>query len=527
MSYPDIPSPDASPEPSSADRAASQDRALRESETRYRRLFEAAQDGILLLNAESAQIEDVNPFLINMLGYSHEEFLGKKIWELGAFKDTALSKDAFVELQEKRFIRYDDLPLVAKDGTRFSVEFVSSAYDCEGIQVIQCNIRDNIKRHLAEIALIATTRALKMLSESNVALLSAETESTLLSEYCRIAVQTGGYVMAWVGLAEEGGNRSVRPISSFGRDDGYLELVNVSWAESDRGNGPSGRAIRSGQVQFSDAVASDSTMTPWRDEALKRGYHSAVAVPFKLPDGMMACLTLYGAKQDTWSTPERKLLQEIAADLSFGIAALQTTAAKIEYQTSLRNSLEQTIQVIADTGDERDSYTAGHQRRVAGLCTAIATELGLSADCIHGLHLAATIHDLGKIGIPTEILTKPRRLSKMEFGLIKEHVTIGYNILKNVSFPWPIAKIIVQHHERIDGSGYPEGLKGDELLIESRILSVADVVEAMASHRPYRPALGIDAALREITAQRGITLDSDVVDACLRVFNEQDYKFDE
>ena len=522
------PPSDTTSQPPLADRVAllsAVDRAMRTSEARYRRLFETAQDGILLLNAETAQIEDVNPFLINMLGYSHEEFLGKKIWELGAFKDTALSKDAFLELQEKRFIRYDDLPLVSKDGTRFSVEFVSNVYDCEGIQVIQCNIRDNTKRHIAEIALIATTRALKMLSESNVALLSAETESILLSEYCRIAVETGGYLMAWVGLAEAGADKKVSPISHFGQEGGYLEFANITWAEADRGNGPTGRAIRSGLVQFVDAIASDSTMTPWSEEALKRGYHSSIAVPFKLPDGTMACLTLYSAKHDIWSTPERKLLQEIAADLAYGIAALQTAAAKLQYQTSLRNSLEQTIQVIADTGEERDSYTAGHQRRVADLCTAIATELGLSTDRIHGLHLAASIHDLGKIGIPVELLTKPRRLSEMEFGLIKEHPAIGFNILKDVSFPWPIAKIIIQHHERIDGSGYPAGLKADDLLMESRILSVADVVEAMASHRPYRPALGIEAALCEIISQRGISLDAEVVDACLRVFREQDYKF--
>jgi HD-GYP domain-containing protein (c-di-GMP phosphodiesterase class II) len=153
--------------------------------------------------------------------------------------------------------------------------------------------------------------------------------------------------------------------------------------------------------------------------------------------------------------------------------------------------------------------------------------MGLSADRIHGLHLAASIHDLGKIGIPAEILAKPRRLTAMEFGMIKEHPTIGFNILKSVSFPWPIAKIIFQHHERIDGSGYPMGIKGDDLLMESKILSVADVVEAMASHRPYRAALGIEAALGEITAQRGTTLDAEAVDACLRVFSEQGYKLQE
>ena len=474
----------------------------------------------MLLNAQTAQIQDVNPFLIDMLGYSRDEFLGKKIWEIGAFKDTALSKDAFVELQEKHFIRYDDLPLVAKNGTKYSVEFVSNVYDCEGIEVIQCNIRDNTKRHVAEIALRATTRALKMLSESNVALLSAKTESILLADYCRIAVETGGYLMAWVGFAENGPEKKVTVLSSFGQVDRYLETIDINWADSTRGNGPTGRAIRSGQVQITEDISTDPAMIPWRSEAVKRGYRSSIAVPFKLPDASMACLTLYSSKNDIWSAPEHKLLQEIAADLAFGISALQTAIAKIQYQVNLRESLEQTIQVIADTGEERDSYTAGHQRRVAQICTKIGTELGLSADRIHGLHLAASIHDLGKIGIPAEILAKPRRLTALEFGMIKEHPTIGFNILKVVKFPWPIAQIIVQHHERIDGSGYPAGLKGDNLLLESRILAVADVVEAMASHRPYRAALGIDAALNEITIERGIKLDAEVVDACLRIFRK-------
>jgi PAS domain S-box-containing protein len=500
------------------------DKALRVSEARYRRLFETAQDGILLLNAGTAQIEDANPFLVDMLGYSHEELLGKKIWEIGAFKDTALNVDAFLELQTKRYIRYNNLPLVAKDGSNCYVEFVSNVYDCEGIDVIQCNIRDNTKRHLAELALRASTRALRMLSESNAALLHSPDETVLFAEYCRIAVQTGGYRMAWVGVADDGADKFVRAISHYGDDDGYLAMNNITWSATQWGNGAVGRAIRSGQVQFTENIASDPTMTPWRAEALNRGYRSMIAVPFRLPNAVMACLTVYSAKSERWSDPERKLLQEIAADLAFGIAAIQTAVANIQYQVRLRQSLEQTIQVIADTGEERDSYTGGHQRRTADICSKIATELGLSADRIHGLHLAATIHDLGKIGIPAEILAKPRRLTPLEFGMIKEHSAIGFRILKDVSFPWPIAEIVLQHHERIDGSGYPSGLTGDALLLESRILAVADVVEAMASHRPYRAALGIEAALDWIAAQRGISLDAEVVDACLRIFREQGYE---
>ena len=513
---------------SNTQKLATTDKLLRVSELRYRRLFEAAQDGILLLNAKTAHIEDANPFLIQMLGYTHEEFLGKKLWEIGAFKDTALNKEAFDELQTKHYIRYDDLPLEAKDGSRVSVEFISNVYDCDGTQVIQCNIRDNTKRKLAEIALQATTRALKMLSDSNVALLSSKTESVLLAEYCRIAVEVGGYAMAWIGVPEEDRDSSVAAISHFGHEDGYLTSVRIAWSDTALGSGPTGAAIRTGQVQFIDDIATDPRMTPWRSEALKRGYRSAISLPLNLPelaDKFPASLTLYSNKIDLWSEPEKKLLQQLAADLSFGVAALRTATVMNQYQESLRESLEHTIQVLAATVEERDSYTAGHQGRVADLCSKISSELGMSEDRCHGLHLAASIHDLGKISIPIELLIKPRKLTAIEFAMIKEHPVTGFNIIKNVKFPWPIAKIIQQHHERIDGSGYPFGLKGNEILLESKILAVADAVEAMASHRPYRAALGLESALAEITRQRGIAYDADVVDACLRIFHEQGYKF--
>ncbi|MEP7182805.1 MAG: HD domain-containing phosphohydrolase [Betaproteobacteria bacterium] len=501
-------------------------RALRFSEVRYRRLFEAAQDGILLLNAETAQIEDVNPFLVKLLGYSHAEFLGKTLWEIGAFKDTALSIDAFVELRAKRYIRYDNLPLETKDGRRISVEFVSNLYDCDGIDVIQCNIRDNTKRHLAEIALAATARALRMLSEGNVAMLNSTSEQTLLSEYCRIAVETGGYRMAWIGFAGEGPDKPVSPMAHYGVEDGYLSAADISWAENERGSGPVGRAIRDRTIQVVEDIATDPAMAPWQDAALKRGYRSAIAVPITISGGTTACMTLYGATCDVWSTPERKLLQELSADLGFGVSALRVAFARTQTEERLRVSLEQTIQVVADTIAERDSYTAGHQRRVAGICSKIAVELGLSVERIRGLHLAATIHDLGKIGVPAEILSKPRRLTMEEFSLIRAHPTIGFEIVKAVDFPWPIAQIILQHHERIDGTGYPVGLTGDAMLLESRILAVADVVEAMASHRPYRSALGIEAALDEISAHRGTAFDADVVDACLRIFRDKGYEIE-
>jgi PAS domain S-box-containing protein/putative nucleotidyltransferase with HDIG domain len=194
---------------------------------------------------------------------------------------------------------------------------------------------------------------------------------------------------------------------------------------------------------------------------------------------------------------------------------------------SLKKAVGTTIQVLVSALESRDPYTAGHQLRVAHLACAIAEEMGIVKETVDGIRLAGSIHDIGKISIPTEILTKPTKLSKLEFSLIKEHSQIGYEMLKHVESPWPLAQIVHQHHERIDGSGYPNKLSGNEIIIEARIMAVADVVEAMASHRPYRASLGIESALEEIKKNKGIIFDDAVVDACLRLFLEKGYQLAE
>jgi PAS domain S-box-containing protein len=191
---------------------------------------------------------------------------------------------------------------------------------------------------------------------------------------------------------------------------------------------------------------------------------------------------------------------------------------------SLRKAVGTTIQILASAVEARDPYTAGHQIRSADLARTIAVEMGLSQDKIDGIRIAGSIHDIGKLSIPAEILSKPTKLSEIEFALIKTHSQSGFEMLKDVKSPWPLAKIVHQHHERMDGSGYPRNLKGEEICIEARILAVADTVEAMASHRPYRPGLGIDAALNEIEKNRGMFYDNAAADACLRLFREKGFQ---
>jgi PAS domain S-box-containing protein/putative nucleotidyltransferase with HDIG domain len=192
----------------------------------------------------------------------------------------------------------------------------------------------------------------------------------------------------------------------------------------------------------------------------------------------------------------------------------------------MRETLNQTVAALASTVELRDNYTASHQKQVSNLATTIARELGLSKYKIDGIRVASLLHDIGKISIPLDILSKTKELKKIEFDLIKSHVIEGYNIIKNIDFLWRVADIVYQHHERINGTGYPQGLIGDQILIEAKILAVADVVEAMTSHRPYRPSLGIDAALHEISQNSGILYDPLIAHTCIKLFRDKNFRFD-
>lgn len=208
------------------------------------------------------------------------------------------------------------------------------------------------------------------------------------------------------------------------------------------------------------------------------------------------------------------------------LGCFQDISDRKRSEEDLRRALERMIGVLAELVERRDPYTAGHQKRVAELSRAMAFELGFEEENAERVAMAGAIHDIGKISIPAEVLSRPGILSPIEMELVRQHPQQGFEILKDVERAWPLAEIVCQHHERMNGSGYPRGLKGGEILLEARILGVADVVEAMASYRPYRPALGIDAALEEIESKTGVLYDPDVVDACLRLFREKNFVFD-
>jgi PAS domain S-box-containing protein/putative nucleotidyltransferase with HDIG domain len=623
-------------------------RALQDSEIQYRRLFEAAKDGILILDAESGKIIDANPYILNLLSYSLDECIGKMLWEIGLFKDIESSMEAFEELQAKGYIRYEDLPLETKDGRRVELEFVSNRYSAGGRWVIQCNIRDISERKRAEKMLIAShdllktvienapvrvfwkdtesrylgcnsafaqdagmsraedligkddsqlgwreqaelyraddkqvmdsgipklgyeepqtgpdgrtiwlrtdkvplrgadgksfgllgmyediterklnetalrraNRALKTLSAGNLALVRAATEDELLRTVTRVIVEHGGFSIAAVCYAGNDPQKSIAPIAWFGTGEIPDCAGHLTWDDTEQGQLPVARAIRSGSPQICHDIASDPAFKPWREAALAHGYVSNLGLPLAGSGSAFGGLSIYSSEAGVFDEEEVRLLEELANDLAYGIITLRGRIEHEQHASILRQSLEQSIQTIAGTVEARDPYTAGHQRRVAELATAIARQMNLPEEQVNGIHLAAIIHDLGKIQIPAEILSKPSRLNDIEYMLIKMHPQAGYDILKDVKFPWPIADIVLQHHERLDGSGYPQGLKGDQILLESKIMAVADVVEAMTTHRPYRPAMGILAALSELERGRASAYDPASVDACKGLFTE-------
>lgn len=436
-------------------------------------------------------------------------------------------------LYEGEYYNIDYRIICARGDIRFIHSEAEIIFDENAKPIKIFGTMQDISEHkYAEESLKKLNRSLRTLSLCNQMLIHATTEQELLDTMCQVIVENSGYRMAWVGIVEHDEDKSIRVAAKKGFDDGYVDTLKLSWADTERGRSPTGKAIRTKTSQVIQNIQADPTFAIWREESIKRGYNATISLPLMNNEEAFAVLNIYASEADEFSKSEIGLLEELSEDLSFGIISLRTeternTAVKErkEYLEKLREGLENTIKVIATTIEIRDPYTAGHQKRVADLAAAIGKELNLSEEDIHAIHLAGTVHDFGKIRIPSEILTNPGHLDEVEYNFIKIHPQVGYDILKDIEFPWPIAKMVLQHHERLNGTGYPQGLKDGEIVLGARILAVADVVESMASRRPYRSELGVDAAMDEIIQGKSTLYDPDVVDACIKIIKENKITF--
>jgi len=501
--------------------------AVAESQGQLKAIFDAAGDGILLADIETMKFRSANTSICRMLGYSQEQMLNLSVSDIHPKENLSNAIREFERQASGDSVIAADVPMRRKDGSVFFADINSTRVSLGGKNYLLGFFRDITERKHSEDGMLRAISALKALSQCNKALVLASEENWLLNEICRIIVVTAGCRFAWVGMAEHDAQKTVRPVADAGYIEGFMERSGITWGDCGSGQGPAGAAIRTRQPQLVQDAHTEPSYELWRDSAYRSGYQSVLCLPLASADAMLGALCIYKADRDGFDVEEIRLLSGLASDLAFGILNLRARAAHERSAQRLERSMESTVQMIAATVEIRDPYTAGHQNRVAQLAAAIAREMALPDDRIHGLHLASIVHDVGKIQIPAEILSKPTRLTEIEYEIIKTHAQAGYDILKDVDFPWPIAEIVWQHHERLDGSGYPRGLKADDILFEAKILAIADTIEAMSAARPYRPAVGINAALKEIARGRGTQYDAAAADACLRLFDEKRFAFNE
>lgn len=508
------------------------EKSLREAESLYRMLYESSPAGLVLIDPETGQHLEFNEKARELLGYSREEFAKMRISD---YNTAETPEETRAHIEKVLRVGRDNFETKhrTKEGKIRDANITVQAIERAGKRLLHVVISDITDIKQANDALRKLNRAQMTLSGCNESLVHAQNEAELLAAICQVIVNTGGYRFAWVGYAEHDKDKTVRPMAYAGAEAGFLQTLRFSWGDNEFGGNQIGLAIRTGMPQGIRGIQDVPNSLLPAEEALKRGYLSCLALPLRGDDSVTGVLAIYAAEKNAFDEEEVKLLMELTDDLVYGIKALRTRsereramAENRQHTAQMEKALLDTVGAIGSALEKRDPYTAGHQRQVAKLARAMAQEMQLPRQVVEGIYVGCLIHDIGKIYIPAEILSRPGKLSAAEFEIIKCHPQVGYDIIKGIEFPWPVSRMILEHHERLNGSGYPQGLKGDEISLEAKILSVADVVEAMASHRPYRPALGRDNALEEISRNRGILYDPQAVDACLQLFREKAFQFD-
>jgi PAS domain S-box-containing protein len=446
--------------------------ALRESETRFRTLFEAIPDTVLVHDDEGT-ILHINEIGAQQLEWSVKDLVGRNLREIVTPENRVSIADHNRETHTVGWSRFETI-YVSRSGWKIMAEVNERPIKFGKEKAILSVARDITERKQAEKALVREKNFSNAVINSSPDLLFVFGEK--------------GNIIQWNSNAENVTGYSASEISKMN----VLDFV----SKEDK------------------KIAAEAAQ-----EALTKGQASVE----------IDVLTKHGKKIPFFITGRRTKIENANCVVCTGIDITERKQAEEEVKRSyeqLRETLHATVNALASTVEMKDQYTAGHQPRVTQLACAIAEKMGLPAEQIEGIRMAASIHDLGKVIVPAEILNKPGPLTEIQYEMIKMHPRAGYDILKGIEFPWPVAQIILQHHELMDGSGYPQGLSGEEIMVEARILIVANVVEAMTSHRPYRPAFDIKEALAEISKNRGILYDAAVADACLQLFIEKGFTLD-
>ncbi|MGE3376586.1 MAG: HD domain-containing phosphohydrolase [Vicinamibacteria bacterium] len=502
---------------------------LAESEARLHALVDQSISGIYVI--QDGRFAYVNPRMATIFGYD--------------------SPAAIVGLPVEALVAPEDRTTVAENiAERLAGHVQSAAYGFHGLRkdgrVVDIGVHGTIARYDGRPAILGTLQDIterKRIEDERIEHLARAqrqieiagavslSEALLAGDVHQLAREITETAAATVGVERAN-------VWLFNADETELRCIDDYRAST--GEHGAGAVLREAQYANEFQALKSSRYVAANDphsDPRTAGYAESYLRPLGITAMLDAVIQISGrhlgllclehvGRAHAWEQDEIAFACQLADKLALALAMRQTRDAQAQiegYAGKLEHAMQGTLEVVAKMVELRDPYTRGHERRVGEICAAIAGEMGLDDDRIEGLRVAGGVHDVGKIAAPAEILSKPTRLTPSEYALVKEHAQLGYEILKEVEFPWPVAEVARQHHERIDGSGYPRGLKDGEILLEARILAVADTVEAMSSHRPYRPGLGIEVALAEIERGAGTGYDRDVAAACLRLFREKGY----
>lgn len=508
---------------------------LRATLSRFTGFFETSTAGMAILDLDGRLVA-LNNRICEMLGYTKYELEEMKLVDVvhpDEIPSVLLTYERLAkgEIQgytvERRYIRKDGSVVYAYVSAGLIFDPVLNRH-CVTAVAVDITERKLYQKQLERIQNVLTSYAI-----CNEIFSKAEEEKPMLFSVCNELTKNAKLGFAFVVLRDYRSPFGFEIASYPDEKIDFLHELKEFYLENQQMACPTMQGLfEKKQIVLND-IETSNYPDFWKQIVLKHGFHSVFVAPLIVEGNSIGVLSIFSPEKNRFSDEkENSIIIDIAESIGHCITILRArkemNTAAIQLKESydrLQQAMEGISLAIAKIIETRDPYTAGHQVRVAHLAVAIAKELGLPEKTIQGIRVAGILHDIGKINVPVEILVKPVRLTDDEFSIIKLHSVNGYEILNKISFEYDIAKIVLQHHERLNGSGYPDGIKGEDILLEAKIVAVADVVEAMASDRPYRPALGLDAALEEINQKKGILFDPECVDACIKLFREKGFTF--
>ena len=481
---------------------------------------------LLFMYDKSGRILRANPAYAERAGMTVQSVVGKLYWEVLPKTGLPLSGHQPGSLKAGQDNTGEEIRL----DTEVFLSRHFPVYGKAGEYLHTMHVLVNITRQKhAENTYKRSRIAFKIIGECLLEMVQAENKPEMIQAICRTLVEKAGYRLAWVCDCGQDG-KSVTPAIFSGHRSEHLETYDAGLVMEENQHNPAGMTIQAGTPFFARNILNDPHFAFWRKDAVRNGYASILGLPLRDKDRLLGALCVYSVEPFGFEAGETRLLTALAADLAFGITSFRMRAEggaaarqRELYLSNMRDSLVDTIECITEVIKTHRSHHPGHEAWIAELATSIAKEMGLSDEQVKGIRLVGLVHDVGEYSVSSEIFNKPGKLTAEETSRMQTHCRLGYDMLKKIDFPWPVADAVLQHHERLDGSGYPRGLKGDQILLEARIIGVTDSIVAVAYEHHYQPDLGIAAALAEVEKYRGILYDPAVVDAALRLFREKGF----